>query len=178
VTRTAFIARFPGETKIVMLGDSLIMRGDWSLLLPEFSIANHGVDGNTSTDILKRLDETLANPAPDILLMVGVNDLQAGRSVPEISANVETISARLTAAGRSVTVQSVPPNDLPPLQDKIPQLNDALRRLCAEQDCRFLDVAAIIPTTALADGLHLSADGYAAWADLLRKALRGSIHSG
>ncbi|TDI56180.1 MAG: hypothetical protein E2O93_06535, partial [Alphaproteobacteria bacterium] len=54
VTRTAFIARFPGETKIVMLGDSLIMRGDWSLLLPEFSIANHGVDGNTSTDILKR----------------------------------------------------------------------------------------------------------------------------
>ena len=43
-------------SKIVFLGDSITFREDWNVLLGVSDIVNAGVSGNTTDDVLARLD--------------------------------------------------------------------------------------------------------------------------
>ena len=71
---------------------------------------NMGVDGETSGDVIKRLD-TLIHPDVDCyFLMIGNNDLHAGMPIPEIVANVEIIVNYLhSMSGKPVVIQAVMP---------------------------------------------------------------------
>ncbi len=58
-----------------------------------FTIANHGVSGDTTRRALQRLDRALAEK-PDIFIVeLGVNDGLRGVPVPEIKANLQKIIA-------------------------------------------------------------------------------------
>lgn len=104
-----------------MVGDSITRRTEvvlvhngtkaasWEDLLG-IKAYNMGVDGETSADVLQRLD-TLIQPDIDCyFLMIGNNDLHAGIPIPEIVANVETIVQYLRkTTGKSVVIQAVMP---------------------------------------------------------------------
>jgi lysophospholipase L1-like esterase len=104
-----------------MVGDSITRRtyvalvdhgttpATWQDLLG-IKAYNMGVDGETSADVIKRLD-TLVQPDIDCyFLMIGNNDLHAGIPIPQIVANVETIVQYLkTTSGKPVVIQAVMP---------------------------------------------------------------------
>ena len=104
-----------------MVGDSITRRtgavlvqngtreATWEDLLG-IKAYNLGVDGDTSADVIKRLD-TLVQPDIDCyFLMIGNNDLHAGIPIPQIVANVETIVQYLKdTSGKPVVIQAVMP---------------------------------------------------------------------
>lgn len=110
-----------GVTCAGMVGDSITRRisvakvqngttdATWDDLLG-IKAYNMGVDGETSADVIKRLN-TLIQPDIDCyFLMIGNNDLHAGVPIPQIVANVETIIEYLkTTSGKPVVLQAVMP---------------------------------------------------------------------
>lgn len=172
-----------GDT--VLVGDSLTERGEWAELLGDARIKNRGIGGDTAEGVLARIP-AIAKAEPAVIgLMVGVNDLQAGRSPASVLATYERILDAIAseAPATRVVVQSVlPVHPLPSAEGisnaAIGELNDGLRALCERRGLRYVDVATALagPGGALEarftrDGVHLDGAGYAAWRDALRPAL-------
>lgn len=104
-----------------MVGDSITRRtyvvlvqngtkeATWEDLLG-IKAYNMGVDGETSGDVLKRLDSLLQPDIDCYFLMIGNNDLHAGVPIPQIVANVESIVQFLRShSGKPVVIQAVMP---------------------------------------------------------------------
>jgi lysophospholipase L1-like esterase len=99
ITRRTYVALVQNGTKEATWDDLLGIKA-----------YNMGVDGNTTADVIKRLD-TLVQPDIDCyFLMIGNNDLHAGIPIPQIVANVETIVQYLkNTSGKPVVIQAVMP---------------------------------------------------------------------
>jgi lysophospholipase L1-like esterase len=161
---------------VVLLGDSLTQFGRWEEWLRGVPVLNRGVSGETSDDVLQRMDAAVNDPIA-VFLLIGTNDLAWGYSTEHIAGNVRAILAEIErrAPGTPVVVPSVPPRTRP-FREPIRALNQAYRDLVAAggPHVEYLDIA-----TALADeegdlraaftpdGVHLSGAGYAAWVQVL-----------
>jgi lysophospholipase L1-like esterase len=110
-----------GVTCAGMVGDSITARvyvakvaqdtrdATWADLLG-IKAYNEGVDGNTTQDVLNRMDTIIQPDIDCYFLMIGNNDLHAGIQVERIVANVETIvNAIATRSGKPVVIQAVMP---------------------------------------------------------------------
>lgn len=108
-------------TSAGMVGDSITRRtyvvlvqngtkeATWDDLLG-IKAYNMGVDGETSGDVLQRLDSLIQPDIDCYFLMIGNNDLHAGVPIEQIVANVETIVRFLKSqSGKPVVIQAVMP---------------------------------------------------------------------
>ncbi len=104
-----------------MVGDSITRRvnvvkvnqgtedATWSDLLG-IKAYNQGVDGETSEDVLRRVDSLVQPDVDCYFLMIGNNDLHGGIPLPETLTNVEAIVHFLsTRSGKPVVIQAVMP---------------------------------------------------------------------
>lgn len=168
-----------GRGALVLVGDSLTRNGDWEALLPGEQIVNLGVPGDTSDDVIARLDQVVEARPAVVALLVGTNDLAWRRSVEHIVRNVETILVTLRKElpeGR-ILAQSVLPRGRE-FADQIRDVNRHLWQFAPTVHAGWLD---LWPAMAqedgelnpafTEDGLHLTAEGYRAWAAELAPAL-------
>lgn len=172
---------------VVFLGDSITYGGDWAALFPGAPVENRGIGGDTTTGLLNRLDQVIAQKPAQIFLMIGTNDLCYGRPVRNIVNNYTIILARFhkELPDTRVYVQSVLPfNDtiFPSrsfrTNSNIRSLNAELKSLASHYNYPYLDLAPSFtdPDGRLfanytSDGLHLNDAGYSIWRDLIRNAV-------
>ena len=171
-------ARGEGET-IVFLGDSLTQDGDWTAWFPEYNVVNQGVGGDTTDDVLARLDRVVAARPDSVLLLIGTNDLATRHSVEHLVRNIQSILVQLRRdlPGCRMLLQSILPRGRE-FAEQIGEANIHLRQFAATVRAQYLD---LWPAFAQADGeleatytddrLHLNAAGYDAWLSELRPAL-------
>ena len=163
--------------RVVMLGDSITENGIWSEWFPDAPVTNRGIGGETSSQVLARLDSAINRPLA-VFLLIGTNDLSYAVPESEIAHNVESILGAIErlAPGTPVVVQSVMPRALA-FRDEIVALNRRFRELiaAAPEHVRHLDLwpALATPEGALRseltqDKLHLNGRGYAEWVEALR----------
>lgn len=107
-------------TCVGMVGDSITYRcyvvkepdgadATWSDLLG-IQAYNEGVDGDTTQDVLNRLDSIIQPDIDCYFLMIGNNDLHQGVPVPQVVANIQNIVTALrTRTGKPVVVEAVMP---------------------------------------------------------------------
>lgn len=179
VTRDKARATGGGKQKVVFLGDSITQDGAWGDWFPELEAINLGVGGNTSDDVLARLDEVVALEPDAIVLMVGTNDLGLRQTVEHLVRNVETIcvTLRKELPGSRMLVQSILPRGREYAQ-RIQDANRHLRQFTSTVHAQYLD---LWPAFGLEDGelnptfsedrLHLNEAGYKSWASELAPAL-------
>jgi len=165
----------PGH--LVFLGDSITQGGLWQEWFAGAPVLNRGIDGETSADLLRRVDSAVRDPLA-VFLLIGTNDLTSGVPLQQITANVRALLAEIDrrAPGTPVVVQSVMPRT-PRFRDDLRLLNRAYRRLVdgSADNVTYLD---LWPALADDDGdlraectedrLHLNGPGYAAWVEVLR----------
>lgn len=174
------------ERDVVVLGDSLTERGEWSELL-EQPVANRGISGDTVADVWSRLDDIVALEPRVVFVLVGVNDLAAGASPAVLAmhhaALVMELRRRLPRT--RIVVESLLPirDELVAGDDRLTtaavrRTNELLQRATAGAGADWLDVHAPLAdaTGALdpryaSDRVHLSPAGYRAWAAALRPYL-------
>ena len=168
--RTQFALLLPAPDSIVFLGDSITEGGLWEEWFPGEHSVNRGIGGETSVQVLERIDGTINDPAA-VFLLIGTNDLTLGYSIPVIAKNVERVVARVRALAphAQVIVQSVMPRGAR-WKHSVLRLNAALADVADRCAARYIDLwpalsdsdGALRPGMTI-DGLHLTGPGYKAW---------------
>ncbi len=167
------------DVDIAFLGDSITAHGDWSAWFPERRTHNLGVSGDTTDDLIARLDNVVALQPAAIALLAGTNDLGSRLSVEHLVRNIEylMVSLRRDLPGARLLVQSILPRGRE-FAEQIQDANRHLRQFSPSVNAHYLD---LWPAFALTDGeldpqfsddrLHLNPAGYEAWLAELRPAL-------
>jgi len=167
------------NSRIAFVGDSITAAGDWGTWFPNDSVANLGISGDTSDDVLARLAEIVEYDPHEICLLVGTNDLGAGHSVEHLVRNLELLLVELRRELPEVRllVQSIMPRGKE-FADRLHESNIHLRQFAPTVHALYLD---LWPALAGDDGalrseysddeLHLTRKGYEAWLAVVRPAL-------
>lgn len=171
-------AQLPKNTKVVALGDSLTFgyganQGqDYPThlaALTGWQIDNMGVNGDTSQNVLDRLDSVIAKKPTLVLLGIGGNDVLR-RIKPEITQNnISTIIQKLKNHSILVVLIAQPHFSASALLGKASDNPIYAKIAKAEQIPLFADGWSTILSdkTLKSDTIHANAQGYAQFAQLL-----------
>ncbi len=177
--RTDFFKHYPVyENDIVFLGDSITDGGCWEELFPGIALKNRGINADTTTGVLKRLEDTIVNKPRAIFILIGTNDLPwfEYRNNEDILKTYTEILDLIKSKSPStkVFVQSILPRRKR-YAKRIQGLNRNLQEMATRFGYTFID---LYPTFAgpqgelkkelTNDSLHLMANGYALWVEILR----------
>ena len=164
---------------IAFVGDSITEGGRWDEWFPDRSTHNLGIGGNTTDDLVARLETIIELQPEAVALLVGTNDLGIRKSVEHLVRNIEfvLVSLRRGLPGARMLVQSIMPRG----REFAAQIQDAnrhLRQFAPSVNAQYLD---LWPALAQEDGeldpaysedrLHLNDDGYERWLTELRPGL-------
>ncbi len=164
---------------IVFVGDGLTRGGQWEEWFAEHEVHNLGVSGDTSDEVIARLDAVVELEPDAVVLQVGTNDLGWRRSDEYVVRNLETIlfTLRKQLPDTRILIQSVLPRERE-FAETIRSINRHLWQFAPTQRAQFLD---LWPAMAEPDGeldpaysndrLHLTAEGYEAWIAELKLAI-------
>ncbi len=178
--RARYAADKPPRGSVLFLGDSLAMRGSWQEWFPHLTVANRGIDGDTTVDLRERLDESLNEPAV-VSLIIGTNDLHAAhelRDVDGIASRIDDIVAHIADVSPStqILLTSVLPRTAF-LSETITALNKKLHGVARTRSLAYVDLWPVLAVDGALrpeftrDNLHLTPAGYAAWVSVLRPLL-------
>ncbi len=178
------------DDPVVFIGDSLIEEWPLQELFTSAKYLNRGIGGDTTTNLLQRLDHTFAGLSPEkIVLLIGTNDLNEPETTTAmILENITGIVAKLktefpAAQVHMLSLLPVGDKDDPgidpttvgarsntrirTINDKLETLDDVIyhdvHRLLVDQK-GYLDPA------FTREGLHLSPRGYLVLSDHLKQA--------
>jgi lysophospholipase L1-like esterase len=172
-------------------GDSIIQMMDTGRVTDR--AINLGIGEDTVAGVLARAgDHSALASAAGIVLAIGINDLWY-RSPDESARGYEALLTRLPRDKPVIASAVLPvnerarPNVLTGRNERIGRLNLSIARLCmARGNCRFVDAGPslvdetgnLAPAMGLADGIHLSREGYRRLIDSLIAPVRDWIPRG
>ncbi|POH63155.1 MULTISPECIES: GDSL-type esterase/lipase family protein [Cryobacterium] len=164
---------------VVFVGDGLSAGARWEERFPDLEVQNLGVNGDTTDEVLGRLDQVVDADPDAVVLQVGTNDVGWNRSDEYIVRNIETIlcTLRKQLPGTRLLIQSVPPREKE-FVHVIRSVNRHLRQFAPTVKARYLDLWPVLAAEDgtlsaewSADHLHLIEAGYVVWFTELRPAL-------
>ncbi|MBW4440425.1 MAG: lysophospholipase [Plectolyngbya sp. WJT66-NPBG17] len=164
----------------ILLGDSLSLWFPGDRLKPSQIWLNQGISGDTTWNILARLPDLVNTRPSEIYLMAGINDLKMGASDSEIVWNIQRIITQLQTMhpNAKIIVESILPTRSPRIpNDRIAGINRQLNTIAQQTGATYLDLFSQfadqdgqILTEYTTDGIHLSAQGYAAWQSVFQES--------
>lgn len=159
------------NVNIIMLGDSLTAKPDWKELLEQEAVINLGVDGDTTKDILNRLDTVLRIKPNMVFLMAGINDMSYSINIEEVFHNYVDIIEKMKDEKIEVIVQLTLYTTMPAINKKVTLFNEMLSSYCQEHSVQYVDFndsfcdeQGLLRQDLSTDGLHLAHNAYKAWA--------------
>ncbi|MCI1945386.1 GDSL-type esterase/lipase family protein [Clostridium luticellarii] len=161
---------------IVFLGDSLTNRSQWQELFNNPHIKNRGIDGDTTSGILNRLNTITRGHPKKIFLMIGINDLLHKQDTAYILSNYEKIlnKIRTDSPDTIVYTESILPNNNIKSNRDVKFLNNELQKLSSSKIIyidlfdRFVKYDKL-PGEYTYDGTHLNGLGYSIWKHEINK---------
>jgi Lysophospholipase L1 and related esterases len=154
-------------------------------LLQNPRVKNRGISADTTYGVLSRLDDIAKEKPAKIFLMIGVNDLWQGASLPDITANLaKTLTElRQRTPDTAIFLQSVLPINTIKFtastnltsNSQITALNKELKQLAGSHNATYIDLYAVmvsadnqLPGDLTTDGIHLNGKGYQRWKSAIR----------
>jgi lysophospholipase L1-like esterase len=180
---TADSASPPPACGVLFVGASSIRL--WRTLAQDMApvpTINRGFGGSTVSDVNFYFERVVAPYRPRALVFyAGENDLNAGKTPEQVVAEFRRFMDMKTGAlgDTPVLFVSVKPSKLRFAQlARQTELNAAIRGMAATRpDLRFVDVVPAMLNGGrpkeifVADGLHMTPDGYAIWTRILKPAV-------
>lgn len=174
--------KLPKNTKVVALGDSLTFgygahkgRAYPDILAQKtgWQVVNMGVNGDTSQNVLDRVEAVIAKQPKLVLLGVGGNDILRKIHKDTTKNNIIQIISQLKNANIDVLLIAQPHLSASALFGKASD-NPIYKQIAKEQDVPLLEKAwsKILSDNALkSDQIHANNAGYAKFADELYRFL-------
>ena len=179
--------------QIVFIGDSItdLYKLDSYYADLDLALYNRGIGADTTKGVKARLDVSIFDIEPSVIvLMIGTNDINWGRSVKDTMETyheiVEEIYAKLPEVKlycMSVIPQNKDIEKYAPLSvdnnlKKIKELNKEIEGLAKEVSATYLDLYSrlldeegYLDKEYSNDGLHLDHEGFVVWTELLKPYL-------
>lgn len=180
----------------VLLGDSISLWFPQELLPGNRTWINQAISGEQSDMLLQRLDALDNTQVESIFLMIGINDLIAGKPESQVAENIEAAVRYLKRQHpkADIVVQSILPHGaeaatwegrdrlllLP--NDRIQAVNAALAAIAREQDVQYLNLYPLfadgngnLRTDFTTDGLHLNERGYLVWRTAIALSMNNEL---
>lgn len=187
-------ARETARADVLFIGDSITQgwedtgRAAWERHFAPLGALDLGVSGDRTEHVLWRLQEApVTRLAPRVIvLLIGTNNLGHGTHDGEATlAGVRSVVEllRQQAPGAQLLVHEIFPRGerFNPMRGEIAQLNQALRSLAGEGvgvlpiGDRWVRADGSISSAIMPDFLHLSAEGYAQWAEALLPSVKAAL---
>jgi len=170
---------FAKPVDIVMFGDSITEWGPWHDALPNFTLANRGLAGDTTEGMIRRLPTTKVCQPKLVCVMAGINDLSQGYTVDQVIKNYRQMLDYWQGEKIEVWVQSTlyVGERIATLNPLVTELNQQLSLLCKQRALRFIDLNQYLcpehylPLNCSCDDLHLNSIAYKKWLDTLAPLL-------
>jgi len=170
----------PLESPPAGSGDETSQYAFWLMKAhPEWVVLNRGINGQRSDEIQARFERDVVQNGPAaVVIIAGVNDIYQGRTVEQVTAQLQAMYARAAEAGIPVVAGSIIPfNTATPEQNqRMRQVNDWIRR---QPEVTFVDTRTAVAASGnpdmlfeSSDGLHPSALGYRRMAEVIGAALQ------
>ncbi|RXJ69534.1 hypothetical protein CRV08_02180 [Halarcobacter ebronensis] len=163
--------------EIVLLGDSLIKRGDWKTLLEKEGIINLGVDADTINKVIKRVDRVIDIKPKIVFLMIGINDLCISTPLENVFEEYKSLLNILIKASIKTVVHALFVTQMPSVNKKVEVFNLLLKEYCQKQKIPFIDLNSyfsneknLLREDLTTDGLHLGEKAYKVWAYKLKNS--------
>ncbi|MGI9287256.1 MAG: GDSL-type esterase/lipase family protein [Pseudomonadales bacterium] len=178
--KKSFFEKQTTRADIVMVGDSLVDGAEWAELLPNTSVVNRGIAGDSIAGVLNRMDSIHSAGAKKMFVMLGYNDLRKATPVNEVFANYKAVIENILARGKAQPyIQSTlfVGHGLIEWNRKIAQLNKLLELYAKEKDLVFIDLNAALAANGelgpafTRDGIHLNGAGYELWGRVIKPYL-------
>lgn len=172
------------EGEICFLGDSITDGCEWAELTGNIKCTNRGISSDTAWGIMKRIDEVTEGKPAKIFLMIGTNDLDRDKTVPEVREKIGEIIdiIKKQSPATEIYLQSI----LPVIDytwgsrnnETIDNMNAELVKLAEQKKVTWVNLAPFFKDEEGAlrkdlteDGLHLNGRGYYLWYSVIRKYL-------
>ena len=177
--------------QIIFIGDSitdLYHLDDYYADLDK-ACYNRGIGGDRTTGVIDRLQVSLYDLEPsEVVLMIGINDLNSGRTVEELSSLYQVILNGIKEhlpSSKVFTMSILPMNDLlagyfdiNAQNKKVVETNTHIAQMATERGYTYVDLhsqmkddSGKLITSYTDDGIHPNANGYAVWTNLLKPLL-------
>jgi len=172
------------EGEICFLGDSITDGCEWAELTGNLKCTNRGISSDTAWGIMKRIDEITEGRPAKVFLMIGTNDLDRNKTVPEVSDKVGEI---IDTIKRQSPTTEIYLQSILPVWDytwgsrnnkTIDEMNTELVKLASQKKVPWVNLAPFFKddTGALrkdltVEGLHLNGRAYYLWYSVIRKYL-------
>lgn len=175
----------PGPDDIIFIGNSITNGCEWAEMFGNSAIKNRGINGDIAEGVHDRLPTTLKGEPRKMFLMIGVNDIARGTTPDSVIRVVRKIIDRiqLTSPRTKLYVESaLPVNNHYMLFDghmdkgeQIIEYNRKLESLCVQKKVAYIDLYRCFKNENdeklnlkyTNDGLHLMAEGYLLWKEIL-----------
>lgn len=169
------------DENIVFFGDSITNGYKIEEFYPKNNVINSGISGDTTEDLLERMDDVYKYNPSKVFILIGINDLNRGKSIDEILDNIQRIVNNIKTNRKytNIYIESVYPINRNVFEDKdysfnndisndtIKELNDRLSNLCKENSIQYVDVynnlidsEGNLKEDYTREGLHLTDLGY------------------
>jgi len=174
----------PAIGGIVFTGSSSIRLWDLARSFPNLPALNRGFGGSQIIDSVNHVDVLVIKHKPrTVVFYAGDNDLAAGKTPQQVTADFKAFVAKIRAAlpDTRVAFIGIKPSILRwSIVAQVRQANALIREYCDGDDgLGFVDVDGPMlgwdgkprKDLLIQDGLHLSAKGYELWTTLVRPFL-------
>lgn len=170
----------PKSIKVVCLGDSITWgfpfgtEYSWVKMLNDIhrgEFINQGINGNTTSDMLRRFDRSVLQYNPShVVIMGGINDVILRESFDRISLNLKTMAQRAQDAGIKVIFGTPTAFDDPQTERLLKRIRDWIKDYALQNNIRIIDFAGAFFNSdgnmrlelLLPDGGHPTKEGYQA----------------
>jgi lysophospholipase L1-like esterase len=171
---------------IIFLGNSITAGIEWRELLGNDKVRNRGISGDITYGVIERLSEVTDGKPSKVFVLIGINDIS--RNIPDslVIDNYRRIIRFIKERSPQTRIFF---HTLLPVNNEFTQfknhynkdehilfVNRELKKIAATENITLIDLypAFTDATQKLAkkytiDGLHINAEGYKVWADILHK---------
>lgn len=174
------------DQEIVFLGNSITAAFQIEEYLPGYNIRNRGISGNTTKDILNRIDDIVGKNPGKVFIMMGINDIVENVPVKKMVINYSRILEKFKneSPETKIFIQSILPvtkeasnyfsGDEHKINQMINEVNNDLIQLAEESGITYIDLHTIFKSNGELnqdyswDGIHVNARGYERWFELIQ----------
>jgi len=166
--------------RIVCLGDSITYgfpwgpQASWAAMLDkaiEGEVINKGINGNTTSDMVRRFEREVLNYSPThLILMGGINDVICGESFDRITWNIRAMVEKALDENIKVILGLPTAVDVPEWERLIQRIRNWMKNYAAEKGLKIIEFdrafydenGNVRSELLLADGGHPDIEGYRA----------------
>ncbi len=173
-----------GSVKNLFYGDSITDAWPLQEFFPNYSVLNRGIPGDNVYGLHLRIAEDVFPYSPKrVFMMIGINGIEEPADV--LLAHIKSVADDISNKKIDVAMSTILPLRNPDnwnrfqYQDKIVQINAALREEARKQGHIFLDYHSVVKDSsgqlaaecAQPDGTHLTFEAYCRMAEVVRPYL-------